>query len=108
MNESFFEKHEKGDLRKDVVEALKNNNPNARELLVTWRKEREKEIILLNSASAEIRLSVESADICVEAGLFDEAWELLSSARIQANNENEVDLFLEIEKKMDELENSSF
>jgi hypothetical protein len=92
------------DLREQAVEALKIGAENAQEAFLQWRLAREKEVEILGTERASIRLLIESAAIFGEARMLEEAWENLQDARVYASQMKDAQLLDEIEKKIDELE----
>ncbi|MCL5012006.1 MAG: hypothetical protein M1320_01125 [Patescibacteria group bacterium] len=104
---SSFENRESRDLRARVVEALKSDSPDAKDLFLQWRILREQEADTLNTSNANVKLDIEQAKILMEAKFFDDAWDMLQDIRQLVNSQNETDLFLEIDRLMDEIEKTA-
>lgn len=93
--------------KEKVLEMLLANgtdDPETRELVIRWTEQQEALVAKENTSRAAIVFNVERADLYVAAGDINEALECLEDARTQAHQENEAELYVQIMKKMDDLE----
>lgn len=80
-------------------------NPENREKLLEWIGLREKQAETENTSTANIQCAIDIAKLCIELGLFQQAWDGLESTRDTANSENDGgELVGEIDRLMDEIE----
>jgi len=102
-----FENPEAAPEKNVVATALKERgleDPEALGLYQGWLSAREVELDIENDPSANIDFMVEQAELLIEAGLKQQAWDTLQDARMAAHGAGNDELFQKIEAMMDELE----
>ncbi|MEK7187330.1 MAG: hypothetical protein AAB691_00600 [Patescibacteria group bacterium] len=96
----------------EVIAAIRERglgDPQVRELVSEWTLQQEERIHGAglkgeNVVQARIIFDIDRADLYVAAGDREGALAALEDARLQAHQENEMELYAEIMQKMDELE----
>ena len=99
---SFENKIEKA----EVLEMLRLNgfeHPETRSAVIKWTEQQEVLVTNENTAKARIYFEIERADLYIAVKDIEGALDCLEDVRIQAHQENEVELYNEIMKKMDEV-----
>lgn len=76
----------------------------AKELLVAWTVEQEKEVEKSSDPEASILFNLKRARLYFKAGYVDEAFENFEAAREQALNESRDNLYRAIMDEMDQIE----
>ena len=79
------------------------DDPETRQLLNFWTEQCEAEANEVNTPRANVEFNIKRAKLYRAAGLMVEAWDVLESAREQAMNEQEQDLYDEAVRIMDEI-----
>jgi hypothetical protein len=108
--ESTFENKESPE--QQLVRLLKEkggDNPEAREFLDIWTCEQERQVEQSTGEEyriAQIQFNLKRARLYFKSGYVEEAFENFEAARMQAWNEQRNELYQEIMREMDELEDS--
>lgn len=90
-----------------VVEFLKARgleDPEALDMVLRWTRQQEAFVTAANTPAAAITFNTDRADLYLAVGDTAGALDALADARLQAYQENERELYNEIMKKMDEIE----
>lgn len=77
-----------------------SEDPEARDLLINWIIEQEKQVEESNDSEAVIQFNLRRARLYLRIGFKEEALENFEAARVQAWNEHRDDLYEAIEKEM--------
>jgi hypothetical protein len=88
----------------ELIENLRAGTPEAREKLIAWTEAQEAIANGINTSRANIEMNLRRAKLYKAAGLQEEAWDVLENIRLQAYNENEIDLYQSAMSLMDEIE----
>lgn len=94
------------ELRPQLVEKLKTRNyedPEIRQMVVEWKILQEKKVSGYGSNEGQVLAQMAQAELCLEAGLMEEVFELLESAHLQAYQEGMDLLVDEIETRIKNL-----
>lgn len=76
--------------KEQVVQALRENTPEARELLLQWTIAREAQV--QNSIESRIHFELDRADLYLQAGLVEDFDLSVDAALMQAENEQRPDI----------------
>jgi len=79
-------------------------HPETRDLVIKWTEQQEALVTKENTSRASIVFNIERADLYLAVGDKEGALECLEDARMQSYQENESELYKQIMKKMDEIE----
>lgn len=93
--------------KSEVIELLKTRgleDQEVKELVTQWTIQREALATEEGTAIASIIFNMDRADLYVAIGDIEGALEALEDARLQAHQENEMELYNQIMIKMDEIE----
>ena len=74
-----------------IIESLRENgihDPQTKQLLLSWNKEKERNVEIANTSYKAIALDIEKANLYWSAGFLEGALESLDAARIATLNEN--------------------
>ena len=91
----------------EVIALIKERgliDPAVMELVKAWTTQQEEQVTSKDTPAATIRLNIERADLYLADGDKQGALDVLEGVRLQAQQENEDDLYREIEEKMSEIE----
>lgn len=107
MEEIRSSENREGELRSRLVEGLKTKgyqDPEVKQVLTEWIVLQEEKVPLGEGRTeGQVRLQIAQAELCLEAELKEEAFELLESAHLQAYQESMDLLIKEIESKIENL-----
>ncbi|MBI5401188.1 MAG: hypothetical protein HZB12_03700 [Candidatus Yonathbacteria bacterium] len=98
--------HEKIE-KENVLEMLRANgfeHPETRDLVIKWTEKQEALVTKENTSKATIVFNIERSDLYLATRDKEGALECLEDARTQAYQENEMELYDQIIKMMDEVE----
>jgi len=91
----------------EVIELLRTkgiDDPEVKELVTKWTIQQEALATEEGTAKASINFNISRSELYLAIGDVDGALEALEDARLQAHSENEIELYNQIMKKMDEIE----
>lgn len=93
--------------KSEVLDMLRMNgfeHAETRAMVMKWTEQQEVLVTKENTRRASILFTIERTDLYLAGGDKDGALECLEDARAQAHYENDGELYLQIMKKMDEVE----
>lgn len=98
-----------GSPEEKLVRLLKEKgaeDPEARKFLNDWTEEQERRVEQSKDYDAKIKFNLTRGRLYFKAGYVDEAFENFEDARIQAWNEQRIELYQAIMREGDEMEKS--
>src|ERR1035437_8525305 len=93
--------------KSEVIELLRTRgfeDPEVKESVTQWTIQREALVTQEGTATASIIFNMDRADLYLAIEDTEGALETLEDARLQAHQENEMELYNQIMAKMDEIE----
>ncbi len=88
----------------DRLKSLGPDNQEARESLVAWVQAEEVRANEINSPRANNEFDVKRAKLYRAAGFTREAWDILETMRVQLYSAGETDIYDEVMRIMDEMD----
>lgn len=93
--------------KEKVLEMLRAHgfdHPETKEIVTKWAEQREASVMEKNTRRAQVLFEIERSELYLAAGDAEGALRCLEDARFVAHQENEHELYGQIMKRMDEIE----
>ncbi len=107
----MYEQAPKPDIEKEEVIKTLKENPENLELLKSWYQQSLEKVEAIvspeESGEASILFDIEYATLLKEAGLFEEAWNVLNDSVDKASNFKQENLLQQMKDLMKEIESQS-